>query len=132
METTVIWKPKFLGPKLNFNITDLYWASKHYSAKLDAVLIPLGFERTGKRLWVNSANAPFRRIVELSAHKGATDTLRWGYSFDFCPLTDNHGTKVIWARTPKSARPMLSYDPSDYWDEKKRDFVRFFLNEKTT
>jgi hypothetical protein len=86
-----------------------------FQDELDKQLIPLGFHRVAERVWVNSSTAPYRKIVRLQAMKGKTDTLVWGYSFDFCPAVDNQISKVRWARTPKSAREMLYFDPVDNW-----------------
>jgi hypothetical protein len=99
----------------DFKVGDFPRQTSSFQDELDKQLLPLGFDRVAKRVWVNSSTAPYRKVVRLQAIKGETDTLVWGYSFDFCPTIDNQISKVSWARTPKSAREMLFFDPIDNW-----------------
>jgi hypothetical protein len=99
----------------DFNVDDFPRHTSSFQDELNKRLLPLGFDRVAKRVWVNSSTAPYRKVVRLQAIKGETDTLVWGYSFDFCPTVDNQVSKMRWARTPKSAREMLFFDPIDNW-----------------
>jgi hypothetical protein len=96
-------------------VDDFPRQTSSFQDELDKRLLPLGFDRVAKRVWVNSSTAPYRKVVRLQAVKGETDTLVWGYSFDFCPTIDNQISKMRWARTPKSAKEMLFFDPIDHW-----------------
>jgi hypothetical protein len=122
LEQLMIWK---LNPRHRSTGTenpDLFWASKWLKVELDAQIAPLGFEKSGENVWVNSATVPYRKIIQLTSIKGASNSLLWGYSFDFCPVVDSSCTKLRWARTPKSACAMLLYDPIDYWNENEQNW----------
>jgi hypothetical protein len=116
----VIWKFKSNLPLNTNKNPDLFWATKWLRAELDVIIVPLGFERFGENVWVNSTTAPYRKIIQLTSIRGASNSLLWGYSFDFCPLVDSNFTKLRWARTPKTASAMLLYDPIDYWKENEQ------------
>jgi hypothetical protein len=90
---------------------DLQQAARQAICQLSNELEPLGFVRTQNRIWVESFNAPYRKVVHLQSFKGASDSIAWGYSFDFSPVTDNQVTRLKWARTDRTATLMLAYQP---------------------
>ncbi len=75
----------------------------------DAVLVPQGFERFGNSMrWVDSRQAPIRRMFVLAAWKGGAVAPRWGFSLDYVPHLS--GEAFRWHRTARSARPDLFLD----------------------
>lgn len=101
---------RILGSPNQFVPQDVEWIRKYYVPKIDAALSQRDFKKVAPARWVNSTTAPFRQVVVLEALKGAQEKLLWGLSFDFCPVPKPDGQGIRWARTEKSAIPMLFYD----------------------
>jgi hypothetical protein len=77
---------------------------------IGAALAPFGFEQPNpaKLRWVDGHHPPIRPIFELNEWQGGSYLARVGVGLDFVP--HRQGSKTIWRRTPKSARPCLWLD----------------------
>lgn len=67
-----------------------------------------GFKYANHRKWVRSHKDEIRELFLIQALKGANYSPVWGFSLDFVPHCS--GKKILWHRTPKSARLDLRYD----------------------
>lgn len=70
---------------------------------LGAVPESMGFSKVDSCRWVLDCRNGVRKLVELSAHKGAVYYLLWGYSFDSVPHFNSSMTRLNRHRTDKSA-----------------------------
>lgn len=71
-----------------------------WSAAIDPLVGPLGFERVASRRWVRSRHAPVRHVLEVQAMKGNTYSPRWYLSLDFVPHVVGVGSLTT-ARTSR-------------------------------
>ena len=77
-----------------------------------AELTSNGFQYIHRRKWVRSRVPEIRDLFAIQALKGANFSPLWGFSLDYVP--HQAGKKVLWHRTPKSARFDLRYDLMDF------------------
>jgi hypothetical protein len=94
----------------------------------DGRLAALGFEHPRTLVWVRSGKPEIRDLFMLGKVFRSSLAPAWGFSCDFVPHL--RGSKVVWHRTPKSARFDLFYDPWDYSRDTQSWQVSQFLNKE--
>ena len=88
------------------------------SEDFGSLLEPHGFQQTKPRFWVRDAKPLIRELFNIYPLKGASYSVRWGFSLDFVPLMWTKPPR--WKRTNKSAHFDLTFEPLD---QGSREFV---------
>ena len=81
------------------------------TTQLREFLSPLGLTERAPRSWIDSTQAPARRLFEIQILKAASMKACWGFSLDFVPHIS--GGRVRWHRTDKTAMLDVFIDPRD-------------------
>lgn len=85
----------------DFNLLSISAVQSHIGPVIATLLGADRFAEVKPLQWVDSNDAPVRRVFAYAQLKGGVIAPRWGYSFDFVPHLA--AGKMQWHRTEKSA-----------------------------
>ncbi|WP_198088096.1 hypothetical protein [Variovorax sp. E3] len=85
----------------DFNLLTISAVQSHIAPVIATCLGADRFAEVKPLYWVDSKDAPVRRVFAYAQLKGGVIAPRWGYSFDFVPHLV--AGKMQWHRTEKSA-----------------------------
>lgn len=85
----------------DFNLLTISVIQSHIGPVIASYLGTDRFAEVRPLHWVDSKDAPVRRVFAYAQLKGGVVAPRWGYSFDFVPHLE--AGKMRWHRTEKSA-----------------------------